>query len=226
MISKKRTAVLFFSGGVICFVLAGFLVWNFSGRFTSSEPTTVAGPMWEENRDPARTEETAKLPPEVKEEQQADWVIYITGSVKMPGVYEVSPGSRVYQAVDKAGGMTPDADPVAINLALPLADGVHVHVPARGEDPVNTSPRNVPAENGQGRTSASMDTGSRQIDINSADTALLQTLKGVGPKTAASIVSYRKENGSFRSVEELLKVKGIGPKKLDALRDCVTCSHR
>lgn len=226
MISKKRTAILFFSGGVICFVLAGFMVWNFSGRFKSSEPTTVAGPMWEENKDPVDTEETAKLTPEVKEEQQSDWIIYITGSVRVPGVYEVTPGSRVYQAVDKAGGMTPDADPVAINLALPLADGAHIHVPARGEDPVDTSPGHVTAGIEKGLPSASSSSDNHQIDINSADTALLQTLKGVGPKTAASIVSYRKENGSFRSVEELLKVKGIGPKKLDDLRDCVTCSHR
>jgi competence protein ComEA len=201
LISKKRTAILFFFGGVICFVLAAFMVWNFSGRFTSSEPTTVAGPMLEETEDPE-------------------------ANVRMPGVYEVSPGSRVYQAVDKAGGMTPDADPVAINLALPLADGVHIHVPARGEAPVDTSPQNTPAGNDQARTSASSSSENHRIDINSADTTLLQTLKGVGPKTAASIVSYRKENGSFRSVEELLKVKGIGPKKLDALRDCVTCSHR
>jgi competence protein ComEA len=225
LISKKRTAILFFFGGVICFVLAAFMVWNFSGRFTSSEPTTVAGPMLEETEDPEANEETVKLSADVKEEQE-DWVIYITGSVRMPGVYEVSPGSRVYQAVDKAGGMTPDADPVAINLALPLADGVHIHVPARGEAPVDTSPQNTPAGNDQARTSASSSSENHRIDINSADTTLLQTLKGVGPKTAASIVSYRKENGSFRSVEELLKVKGIGPKKLDALRDCVTCSHR
>ncbi len=222
MFTRKRTAIFFFLGGIGCFILAALLVWHFTGKFVSSGPTTVAGPMPEQievvsSNTEARVNKGNRQP--------SKWVIYITGSIKVPGVYEIESGSRVYQAVDKAGGLTSEADPVAINLASALSDGMHVHVPSLEERSNSPDPR-VPST-ATGKISHSYSSNVQgKTDINRADISELQTLPGIGPKTAENILSYRKERGCFNSVEELLKVKGIGPKKLEAIKDCVTCYPR
>lgn len=222
MFTRKRTAIFFFLGGIGCFILAALVVWHFTGKFVSSGPTTVAGPMPEQMEVLSPNSEAGE---NKGIRQSSKWVIYITGSIKVPGVYEIESGSRVYQAIDKAGGLTSEADPVAINLASPLSDGIHVHVPSL-EETSNSSGSGVPSTP-VGEISHSYSSNEKgKTDINRADLSDLQTLPGIGPKTAENILSYRKEKGCFRSVEELLKVKGIGPKKLEAIKDCVTCYPR
>jgi len=111
-----------------------------------------------------------------------------------------------------AGGPTPDADLDRVNLAAVLADGAQVRFPRLGE-PVQA----VPAE---GATAPSTPAG--PIDLNTATTGELEGLPGVGPTIAAAIVEHREQSGPFRSVEDLLDVPGIGPARLDQLRDAVT----
>ena len=137
-------------------------------------------------------------------------VVHVAGAVLAPGVHELPPGARVIDAVEASGGLTPDADPGAVNLAAALVDGSQVYVPRIGEVP---PPQ--PAGPGGGEAAAG------PIDVNTADAALLETLPGVGPATAAAIIDHRERHGPFTSVDGLLDVRGIGEAKLAALRDLV-----
>ncbi|MEY2848968.1 MAG: hypothetical protein RI885_1633 [Actinomycetota bacterium] len=143
--------------------------------------------------------------------QQATAVVHVLGAVVRPGVFELRAGDRLLDAVAAAGGFSESADRSRLNLARPIVDGEQVLVPAVGEVialPPATSP-------GAG------DSGGR-VNLNSADEAALDTLPGVGPATAKSIIDWRTQNGRFASVEDLLGVPGIGDKTLDTLRDLVT----
>lgn len=137
-------------------------------------------------------------------------VVHVAGAVVAPGVHELPPGSRVVDAVEASGGLTPDADAGAVNLAAEVVDGSQVYVPRIGEVP-------PPAPAGSGGD----EVGSGPVDLNTADVALLETLPGIGPATAAAIVDHRDRHGPFTSVQGLLEVRGIGEAKLAALRDLV-----
>ncbi|MDO5060473.1 MAG: helix-hairpin-helix domain-containing protein [Actinomycetaceae bacterium] len=152
--------------------------------------------------------------------------IYISGAVNVPGLYELAPQARVNDAVKAAKGLTAEADRNAINLATFLTDGDHVHIPTQTESgaakPSGFQINNqsgVETKNGQGRPREENGTAPSLgscIDIRTADETQLQTLAGIGPKTAANIVQYRGEVG-LRVPEDLLQVRGIGMKTYQRL---------
>lgn len=137
-------------------------------------------------------------------------VVHVAGAVIRPGVYSVDGGSRVIDAITAAGGLAVDAAPDAINLAAFVADAERIYVPRIGETPPAPSP------------SADEADAAGPINLNNADAATLETLPGIGPTTAAAIIAYRDTHGPFATVDELGEVTGIGPAKLDAIRDLVT----
>jgi competence protein ComEA len=145
-------------------------------------------------------------------------VVQVAGAVARPGVYQLTAGARVIDLIDAAGGAAPDADLEAMALASHLADGQRIQVPHRGEV--------LPAE-ATGARAAATATGpsdsspSGPLDLNSATPDQLDALPGIGPATAQAIVGYRTNHGPFRSVDDLTEVQGIGPAKLEALRDLV-----
>lgn len=147
--------------------------------------------------------------------------VQVAGAVRSPGVYTMPPMSRVFQAIDKAGGFAIDADQQAIALAAGLTDGCRVYVPRLGEGTAG----NVAAPGG---TTSGVSAegpgpaGSAPLSINSAGIAELDSLPGVGPAIAEDIVTYRETNGPFASIDELAEVPGIGPSKLEKLRPLVT----
>ena len=122
-------------------------------------------------------------------------------------------GARVADAVGAAGGTTPDADLDPLNLAARLSDGDRVFVPRKGQTP---PPVLGPGPAGDGSTS------SGPVNLNTATPEQLEALSGVGPATAHAIITWRQQHGRFRSVQDLLQVRGIGPAKLEALHDQVT----
>lgn len=140
-------------------------------------------------------------------------IVYAAGAVRRPGVFTLPAGSRVKDLVDAAGGAMPNADLERINLAAPLVDGSQVFVPRQGEP--------VPAAVGAG-SPGDASTPAGPVDLNTATLDQLDALPGVGPATAKAILAERDKRGRFSSVEDLLDVRGIGPAKLDALRDLVT----
>jgi len=123
-------------------------------------------------------------------------------------MYVIPPDSRVADAVEAAGGWTEEADQVRVNLALPLHDGDHVHVPARAEKPCargSRAPTPIPAF---------------PLDVNTASPQELEAIPGIGPTMARRIV----ENRPYAKVEDLLRVPGIGPATLERIRPYVTVS--
>ncbi len=141
-------------------------------------------------------------------------VVHVAGTVSAPGVYELAGGARVVDAVEAAGGPTGDADLAALNLAALLADGQRIYVPRVGETP--------PVVAGPDGAPSSSSGPAAPIDINVASAAELDELPGIGPATASAIVAHRDEHGPFATVDDLEAVRGIGPAKLDGLRDLVT----
>jgi len=133
-----------------------------------------------------------------------DLVVHVAGAVRDPGVFRMSPGSRVTDAIERAGGTTGDAAPDSINLAAPLADGQQVQVPAKVEG--------APA----GATSAVA--GEGPISLGTATVSELDTIEGIGPVTAAAILEFRDQSGGVSSVEDLDQVSGIGPTTMEALK--------
>lgn len=143
-------------------------------------------------------------------------IIHITGAVQEPGVYILEDGSRVYEAVEKAGGQSDDADLEMINLAEPLYDGQPVYVPRISDrDPSQVSGGNMYREGLQHVKDG-------KININFANKSQLETLPGIGAVKAQGIIDYREKNGPFKSVDDLLKVTGIGEKTLESLVDLIT----
>ena len=142
-------------------------------------------------------------------------VVHVAGAVRHPGVYRLDAGTRVQEAVRRAGGATRNADLDAINLAAKVEDGRQLIVPRRGT-PAGATPT---APDGGGAVAG---TPAVPVNLNTATVDELGTLDGVGPATAQKIVSYRQEHGGFGTVDELDQVPGIGEKRLAALREHVT----
>jgi len=138
-------------------------------------------------------------------------VIDVAGAVRRPGLYRLPQGSRIADAVARAGGATGKAALDGVNLAAPLADGEQVIVPLRVA--------------GVGAAAASAGTTgaptSGPVSLSSATAEQLDALPGIGPVTAQKILDYRLKHGAFHSVDELDAISGIGPAKLDQLRDLV-----
>lgn len=146
-------------------------------------------------------------------------VVHVVGAVRRPGVYEVPSGSRVIDAIESAGGLLPDAVASSVNLARVLADGEQIAIPDQDDPAPPVSPSSAP-----GVSAGAAAQPGALVDINSADTSLLDTLPGVGPSTAQKIVADREANGPFGSVEDLGRVSGIGEKKLEQLKGLVSAN--
>ena len=134
-------------------------------------------------------------------------VVHVVGAVRRGGLFRLPEGSRVADALARAGGPTARADVSAVNLAAPLVDGQQVVVPRRG--PPGSAAAGAPA------------TGTK-VSLAIATIEQLDELPGIGPVTAQKIVDWRASHGPFRSVDDLDAVPGIGPARIEQLRDLVT----
>lgn len=142
----------------------------------------------------------------------------VDGAVASPGVYRLNDGARVAQAIDAAGGLTPEADVTGLNRASKVTDGQKIYVPKVGEQQAVTAGGG--ADGGAVVTSGANDAAGL-VNINTASEAELQTLSGIGPSMAQSIIDERTKNGLFASVDDLMRVSGIGEKKLAKIKDCI-----
>jgi competence protein ComEA len=147
-------------------------------------------------------------------------IIHVAGEVLKPGVYELTEGSRVIDAVRIASGGTQYADLDALNLAAPIYDGEKIYIPsifetAQNQGEFNNNPgivQNPTANHTQGGL----------INVNSATVEELMELPGIGPGKAKNIIDFRKKVGRFQKKEELLEVSGIGEKTLEKIQDLIT----
>lgn len=198
---------------------------------------------------------SAETAPEEPDAERSRIYVYVCGAVEHAGVYVLPEGSRVYEAVDAAGGFTLEADETAVNQALVLSDQDQLYIPTVEES--SDSPSGVDGtgsdltETGSGqngadrvygitsgqaaqgagtagetvRTDGSGSASGALVNINTADAAELQTLPGIGSTKAAAIAAYRTEHGVFRSVEDLKNVSGIGDATFEKLKSYVTVGN-
>ncbi len=136
--------------------------------------------------------------------------VHVAGSVVNPGVYRLKEGSRVMDAVSVAGGGSESADMDALNLAAKIFDGQKIYMPKKGEVP----PISDASQGGSAGTAVG-----GKINLNTATLEQLDSLPGIGQVTATKIIEYRNKCGSFKRVDELKKIDGIGNKKFDQIKD-------
>jgi len=153
-------------------------------------------------------------------------VVSVVGLVNTPGLVTLTPGDRIADALEAAGGAVDGADLVGLNLARRVVDGeqiiVGVAASAGSPSPMGSSVSSAtPAEQAAPKAPAAADGPGGPVDLNTATPADLDALPGVGPVTAAAIIAWREANGKFTSVDQLSEVDGIGPARLDKLRDLV-----
>ena len=131
-------------------------------------------------------------------------LVYITGAVEEPGLYEFPEGTVVGTVIQKAGGLLPYGDAKNINMAIKVEDGTHIHIPFN----FSGNPEELLRK--------------KKVNLNTSDEKELETLPRVGPALAKRILDYRKEKGAFTSIEQLKEVKGIGDKMFEELSKGVT----
>jgi competence protein ComEA len=151
-------------------------------------------------------------------------LVHVTGAVVRPGVVSLPHNSRIQDAIQAAGGLRPDADTRAVNLAGFLQDGQQITIPVIGAEATQPAMAQPPSNSRSSSIESELDTPTAQfpININTASQEDLESLPEIGPKTAAKIIEYRTMNGAFTSIEDIQKVNGIGPKTYEAIKDLIT----
>ena len=153
---------------------------------------------------------------EEPEEEKDFIIIHITGEVINPGIIKIKEGERIKDAIDAAGGLTPNADTNKINLAYVVSDGQKIYIPSIFDE---TEKQLITEEIGESVLDGNTEKKTNKININTATQTELEELKGIGPSTALKIIKYRKENGTFKSIEEIKYVPGIGEGKFKEIED-------
>ncbi|MBQ7068068.1 MAG: helix-hairpin-helix domain-containing protein [Synergistaceae bacterium] len=212
--------------GVIAFLVAGFVTMFFK----PVEKVKISEPKQE-----IQTQIQPQQQPEIKSEPEIkvkdDWYIYVTGEVKNPGVYKVSADSRIFQAVEKAGGFTAKADRNSINMAERLIDGLQIYIAPKVAQQKQTQTQhqnnaikipgvqqNVIKTQPKAQTINNNNILGSKVDINNATAKELELIKGVGSVIAQRIIEYRETHGRFNSPDDLIHIKGIGSKTLEKMR--------
>lgn len=144
-------------------------------------------------------------------------IVHLSGAVKNPGVYKLTENDRLIDLIKAAGGLTTKADLDQINLAEKLFDGQKLKIPSllKLKETSNLKAKNKVIN----QNYSSKNTDSKYLNINRASQAELESLSGIGPAKAATIIKYRSDNGPFAQKKDLLKISGIGPKTLANIED-------
>ena len=200
---------------VICaglgLALGGFFLLKPSSQ-TSVKETNLQAEVAAVSKDSSSEKEVKKEEKEESTEQDLI-TVDVKGAVKTPGIYDLPVGSRVHDAVQKAGGLTEEADSKSLNLAQKVSDEALVYVPTKGEE--------VASQQAASGTTPSS-SKEKKVNLNKASLEELKQVKGLGGKRAQDIIDHREANGKFKSVDELKKVSGIGAKTIEKLKDYVT----
>lgn len=239
----NKTKLLYIAGGVACLLFAAVLLNNADnilGGFGKNDEVVegTLDAVEKTGQNAAPESDKPQAAENLQNDNEGEAVVYVTGSVKRPGVYTVAAGTRIYKVVALAGGFTEDADRSAVNLAAKVKDGAQIDFPScvetaqKGYKTAKSSSRSGRAKN-TGYSESDNRSGKRRrksadtssvgvVDINSASEEELDSLPGVGARTAALIVQYRQSHGRFKRKEDLLEIRGIGVKKYEKLKDYVT----
>ncbi|MED4907514.1 helix-hairpin-helix domain-containing protein [Brevibacillus centrosporus] len=216
-----RYRKIFLTAIALLFVTSSF--WLYQTRVAGHEGTDTALPLVPPayaSDDVLPADEQAKEAtpvgkPALEKTPSAPAPLYVDvkGDVKQPGLYPLDAGMRVADAIAKAGGANPTADLAQINLAAPLVDGTAIVIPVKESSPA-AGPVNLsaPAYAANGKNTSNASSSDQTVSLNSATAEELMTLPGIGEARAKAIMQYREEKGSFRALEELKSIEGIGDK--------------
>ena len=179
---------------------------------TPAKETNLQAEVTTVSKDSAREKEEKSQKSETEEVVEQDLItVDVKGAVKSPGIYDLPVGSRINDAVQKAGGLTDNADSKSINLAQRISDEALVYVPTKEE-----------ATSQEAHSNASNTKENKKVNLNKASLEELKQVKGLGGKRAQDIIDHRETNGKFKSVDDLKKVSGIGAKTVEKLKEYVT----
>ena len=200
---------------VICaglgLVLGGFFLLKPVAQ-TPAKESNLQTEVTTVSKDSASEKEEKSQKSETEEVVEKDLItVDVKGAVKSPGIYDLPVGSRINDAVQKAGGLTDNADSKSINLAQRISDEALVYVPTKEE-----------ATSQDAHSNASNTKENKKVNLNKASLEELKQVKGLGGKRAQDIIDHRETNGKFKSVDDLKKVSGIGAKTVDKLKEYVT----
>lgn len=199
-------------------VIIGLLYFFFSQESSTTPQVELINSQMSEQQEQLNTE---KVTSEPVEQKSTAIMVDVKGAVKKPGVYQLSADSRVIDAITVAGGYLEAADARLINHAQKLVDEMVIYIPLKGEVMEQEVMQSLVTAPAQVQGSSSSDS-SGKVNLNTADEAALMTLPGIGPAKAQAILDYRQQNGSFKTVEDLKSVSGIGDKTFERLADLIT----
>lgn len=184
---------------------------------SSTEKQELQEPFRDENGS-VQGESTVETQEYVENSEKSGVYVYICGEVAAPGVYELSKDSRIYEAVDAAGGFTENAARESVNLASKVSDGMQITIYNREEA------ASLPAGSGSavGNTGQGGTSGSGLVNLNTATKEELMTLKGIGEAKAEDIIRYREKSGGFKKIEDIMKISGIKEAGFQKIKDDIT----
>ena len=213
-ISKKQKIILMFLG-----IIAVIGITYYS--YTNEKNIEIS----QENELEVENETNEINVDEENSEKIATIKVHVSGAVKNEGVYELEEDARIADAIEKAGGVSDIANMKNVNLASKLEDGMKIYIPKQGEDVLENNleenSNNKETTLGGSGTNSNVENEKEKININKATKEELDTLPGIGESTAQKIIQYREEHGSFKNIEELKEVKGIGDAKYEEIKDLV-----
>jgi competence protein ComEA len=213
------------AAGILLFASLSFYLYD-GGSDQHAPGLPLETPVYAaEHKGPEHNESGSRKTSEQTRKQEPVPLMYadIKGSVKQPGMYEISANERVAHLIAKAGGLLPEADRLRINLAQPLNDGVSVWIPSTADKGAHPSPCDPPLAQSTGQPAPGpAHSASGKVNINTASLQELQTLPGIGETRAQAIISFREKNGPFEQPEQLKKITGIGDKTYERLKDKIS----
>lgn len=208
---KRRKAMLFFIWILLCTGCGSQEEQWIPAEETVGEKEVLTQIPEPENQEEASEEETAKE----EIQKPGNLFVDVCGAVNMPGVYELLPGSRVYEAIACAGGFTEEASYESINQAQLLEDGMQIVVPTREEVQAGW----IDPRTGGEQAGVTEEIHTEKVNINTADENRLQTLDGIGQTRARAIIEYRQKNGGFQTIEDIMNVEGIKEGTFQKIKD-------
>lgn len=207
-LSKKQLIILILVGGVIVFVI-GYYIYTTTSNESYEQLDVISEEQSNQNKE------------NVEKEQEEIIVVHIAGEIKKPGIVKIKEGARIADIIEAAGGLTEKANITNINLAYIIEDGQKITIPSKDE---KEEKENITTENGEGiiNEERGTSTGKQIVNINKATKEQLCELQGIGESTADKIITYRKENGNFKQVEDIKNVPGIGDAKYENIKDKIS----
>lgn len=221
---KKETARIIKTAAIIIAIAAAAICYN--GKWDVSPEVTELDCAADGDNDAAISGMADTVPDNVETaggEETGRIFIHVCGEVLSPGVYELEEGSRIYQAVGMAGGLSENAAADFLNMAQVLEDGMKIQVPSREDLHSGVFSSALNEENiGTGAPAQSAGSGTSKVNLNSATKEQLMTLKGIGESRAEAIIAYREEYGPFSRIEDVMEVSGIKEAAFQKIKEDIT----